>query len=194
MEKKKVIRIIGNIGSGKTTLAQKILEKKPDFGAVWEPVEDNPLLPLFYNNPKLWAASIQTFMETTYYQRVKQCEQNQIVTDYGITAVFTKVLKQDGFLDYTQYLALAEMMSIYSGLGPKTIFVFLDVDYMECARRMQQRGRECEKNIEIEYFKKLGIEYQNFYKSLHGRINKTIIHLPGGEYDDSEIKKIIGLL
>ncbi len=47
--------ILGIIGSGKTTLAQAlqkvIAEKTGRCEGLWEPVESNPLLPLYYKGP-----------------------------------------------------------------------------------------------------------------------------------------------
>lgn len=47
--------VLGIIGSGKTTLAQAlqkaIAEKYGRCEGLWEPVEGNPLLPLYYKDP-----------------------------------------------------------------------------------------------------------------------------------------------
>lgn len=46
----KIIKIIGNIGAGKSTLLSFLANKKPDYFILNEPVEENPLLKLFYQD------------------------------------------------------------------------------------------------------------------------------------------------
>ena len=54
------IAIAGNIGAGKTTLTQK-LSKDLNIKPIFESVDDNPYLELFYNNMSRWSFNLQIF-------------------------------------------------------------------------------------------------------------------------------------
>ena len=50
----------GMIGVGKSTYAKKLAEEL-NIKLFEEPVDDNPILPLYYNNIKKWAFALQIF-------------------------------------------------------------------------------------------------------------------------------------
>ena len=54
------IAIAGNIGAGKTTLTQK-LSKDLNIKPIFESVDDNPYLELFYSNMSRWSFNLQIF-------------------------------------------------------------------------------------------------------------------------------------
>ena len=58
MRMKPVLWIEGIIGAGKTTLANQLADML-HMRAIHEPVEANPYLKLFYEDPKRWAWSMQ---------------------------------------------------------------------------------------------------------------------------------------
>ena len=58
MDIKPVLWIEGIIGAGKTTLANQLADAL-NMRAIHEPVESNPYLGLFYENPKQWAFTMQ---------------------------------------------------------------------------------------------------------------------------------------
>ena len=63
MQPGRVVWVEGGIGAGKTTLA-KILAQALGFRALYEPVNSNPYLDRFYDDPKRWAFPMQ--MELLY--------------------------------------------------------------------------------------------------------------------------------
>ena len=54
------IAIAGNIGAGKTTLTEK-LSKDLDIKPIFESVDDNPYLELFYSDMSRWSFNLQIF-------------------------------------------------------------------------------------------------------------------------------------
>ena len=68
--KYKFITIEGNIGAGKTTLAQ-LLAKKTDARLILEEFADNPFLPKFYENPKQYAFPLELFFMAERYKQLK---------------------------------------------------------------------------------------------------------------------------
>ena len=59
------IAIAGNIGAGKTTLTQK-LSKDLNIKPIFESVDDNPYLELFYSNMSRWSFNLQIFFLILY--------------------------------------------------------------------------------------------------------------------------------
>ncbi|MEN4100231.1 MAG: deoxynucleoside kinase, partial [Anaerolineaceae bacterium] len=57
---KRLILVAGNIGSGKTSLTERIGERL-GWKTAFESVSDNPYLPGFYNDMKQWSFHLQVF-------------------------------------------------------------------------------------------------------------------------------------
>jgi len=162
--------VLGVIGSGKTTLAQAlqkvIIEHLGRCEGLWEPVESNPLLPLYYKDPERYALSMQIYMLN------RRLEQQRVAQDLalaGISSVqdsslfgdscFVEMLKKDGILKpeevdvYSQLFANMSRDVMYPSL-----VIYLDCEPETAKRRIEKRGRECEKGISIGYLAKLKAE------------------------------------
>ena len=164
------ICVLGIIGSGKTTLAralQKVItEKQGRCEGLWEPVEGNPLLPLYYKDPKRYALSIQIYMLN---RRLEQQRVAQDLALMGVSSVqdsslfgdscFVEMLRKDGVLSpeecdvYSQLFANMSRDVMYPSL-----VIYLDCTPEVALARIAKRGRECEKNIPVEYLAKLKAE------------------------------------
>jgi deoxyadenosine/deoxycytidine kinase len=162
--------ILGIIGSGKTTLAQAlqkvIAEKTGRCEGLWEPVESNPLLPLYYKDPERYALSMQIYMLN---RRMEQQRVAQDLALMGVSSVqdsslfgdscFVEMLRKDGILKpeevdvYSQLFANMSRDVMYPSL-----VIYLDCEPETAKRRIEKRGRECEKGISIEYLAKLKAE------------------------------------
>jgi 2-amino-4-hydroxy-6-hydroxymethyldihydropteridine diphosphokinase len=85
-KKLRYICIEGNIGSGKTTLA-KAFAKKINATYLPEEFENNPLLPLFYENKKLFAFPLEYSFLINRFNQIQQAFKNEkkiIVSDYSL--------------------------------------------------------------------------------------------------------------
>lgn len=162
--------ILGVIGSGKTTLAQAlqkvIAEKIGRCEGLWEPVESNPLLPLYYKDPERYALSMQIYMLN---RRMEQQRVAQDLALMGVSSVqdsslfgdscFVEMLRKDGVLKpeeadvYSQLFANMSRDVMYP-----TLVIYLDCEPETAKRRIEKRGRACEKGIGIDYLAKLKVE------------------------------------
>ena len=102
------ITIEGNIGAGKTTLAH-MLSRHFNARLVLEEFADNPFLPKFYENPKLYAFPLELFFMAERYKQLKDLIQQRdlfqslTISDYLFTKclLFAKVnLPEDEFRLY----------------------------------------------------------------------------------------------
>lgn len=161
------ICVLGIIGSGKTTLAralQKVIsERTGRCEGLWEPVEGNPLLPLYYEDPKRYALSMQIYMLN---RRLEQQRVAQDLALMGVSSVqdsslfgdscFVEMLRKDGILSpeevdvYSQLFANMSRDVMYPSL-----IIYLDCEPETAKVRIEKRGRECEKGIPVEYLAKL---------------------------------------
>ncbi|MCT7764056.1 MAG: deoxynucleoside kinase, partial [Lactobacillus iners] len=66
-----VIVLSGPIGAGKSSLTS-ILSKYLATDPFYESVDDNPVLPLFYENPKKYAFLLQVYFLNTRFKSIKK--------------------------------------------------------------------------------------------------------------------------
>ena len=162
--------VLGVIGSGKTTfvraLQKAIISKYGRCEGLWEPVEGNPLLPLYYKDPHRYALSMQIYMLN---RRLEQQRVAQDLALMGVSSVqdsslfgdscFVEMLRKDGILSteevdvYSQLFANMSRDVMYPSL-----VVYLNCDPEVAKSRIMKRGRECEKGIPVEYLAKLKAE------------------------------------
>lgn len=198
-----VIIIEGNIGAGKSTLAQ-ILANKLNGEYIPEPNEaDNPYLSDYYVDPARWAFNIQMFLLTKRYRAHKYAQTRAqhsggfVVMDrsyYG-DVCFANVQRQLGYFsqrDYSTYLCHHTDMK-FEGLKPPAVALFLDVSPDKCLERINARfrrnsGRECESGISLGYLNALDDEISALSASMAPCT--YVKHIPWGiDRSENEIKK-----
>jgi len=163
------LSIEGNIGSGKTTLAQKISQ---DFNAkpVLERFADNPFLPKFYEEPNRYAFPLEmSFLADRYTQLNDDLAQYDLfnefaVADYYIfkSLIFAQItLEQD---EIALYRTVFEMMN--KEIKKPDLYVYLHQNTDALLLNIQKRGRNYEKSISEDYLKKISFGYNEFIKTL----------------------------
>ncbi|HQD13723.1 MAG TPA: deoxynucleoside kinase, partial [Chitinophagales bacterium] len=108
----KHIAVAGNIGSGKTTLTEK-LAKHYNWEARFEDVENNPYLNDFYQDMPRWSFNLQIyFLNSRLRQLVEIQEGSQIViqdrTIYEDAHIFAPNLHEMGLMstrDFENYIS-----------------------------------------------------------------------------------------
>lgn len=81
--------------------------------------------------------------------------------------VFAKMLKESGQIeerDYKTYVTLFDNMSNF--IKRPNLIIHLDILPEQSLKRIQRRGRECERNITIEYLTRLYNEYETFVQEI----------------------------
>ncbi|TPG35504.1 2-amino-4-hydroxy-6-hydroxymethyldihydropteridine diphosphokinase [Flavobacterium pectinovorum] len=168
LEKFNYIAFEGNIGAGKTTLANKISE---DFNAktVLERFADNPFLPKFYKDQNRYAFPLEmSFLADRYQQLSDDLAQfdlfkDFVVADYHIfkSLIFAKItLAED---EYRLYRNLFDI--IYKEMPKPDLYVYLYQNSDRLLQNIKKRGRAYEQNIEAEYLDKINNGYLDYIKS-----------------------------
>ncbi|WP_395318654.1 deoxynucleoside kinase [Fructilactobacillus frigidiflavus] len=171
-----VIITAGMIGVGKTTLTEKIsnhLGTKPFY----EPVGDNPVLPLYYKDPKQYGFLLQIYFLNKRFSMIKKAlKDDNNILDRSIyeDALFTKENNKEGNISDVElevYLKLLDnMMDELKQLPKKKpdLLVYAYADFDTILARIKKRGRDYEQfddNPELEsYYHKMWNAYQQWYE------------------------------
>ncbi len=176
-EKYNYIAIEGNIGSGKTSLANKIGD---DFNAklVLERFADNPFLPKFYNDKERYAFPLEmSFLADRYHQLTDDLAQfdlfkSFIVSDYFIfkSLIFAQITLSKE--EYNLYRKMFDIM--YKEISKPDVYVYLYQNTDRLIENIKKRGREYEKNIQPDYLDNIHKGYVNFIKTKE-HLNTLII-------------------
>jgi len=164
------IAIAGNIGSGKTTLAQK-LARHFNWQAELENVESNPYLVDFYEDMEKWAFHLQIFFLNSRFNQIKRIRSldKTVVQDrtiYEDAYIFAKNLHQLGKMnsrDYENYLGVFQ--SMVRVVDPPDLLIYLKSDIPKLVERIEKRGRNYENAIRLDYLKALNQHYTDWIKS-----------------------------
>lgn len=167
-EKYNYIAIEGNIGAGKTSLANMISD---EFNAkiVLERFADNPFLPKFYKDEERYAFPLEmSFLADRYQQLTDDLAQfdlfkNCIVSDYYIfkSLIFAQVTLHSD--EYKLYRKMFDLM--YKEITKPDLYVYLYQNTDRLLQNIKKRGRDYEQNIEASYLQKIHDGYSNFIKT-----------------------------
>jgi deoxyadenosine/deoxycytidine kinase len=161
------IAIVGNIGAGKTTLAE-LLAKSYGWEPLYEAVDNNPYLEDFYNDMKRWSFNLQIyFLNSRYRQLIDlQTSNRNVVQDrtiYEDAFIFAENLHDMGLMttrDYDNYRSIFDNMTAY--IKPPDLLVYLKASVPTLVNNIQRRGREYETGIRLDYLSKLNEKYQKW--------------------------------
>jgi deoxyadenosine/deoxycytidine kinase len=174
----KHIAIAGNIGSGKTTLAEK-LAKHYGWVPFYESVDHNPYLKDFYADMPRWAFHLQIYFLNSRFSQANKINKGDktIVQDrtiYEDAHIFAKNLRASGHIsekDYQCYLDIFHSMLDF--VKPPDLLIYLKADIPKLVQQIQKRNREFEFNIKLEYLRNLNEHYENWIS--HYKLGKLLI-------------------
>lgn len=164
------IAVTGNIGAGKTTLT-RLLAKQYNWIPQFEAVDDNPYLDDFYYNMEKWSFNLQVYFLGSRFRQIKEIRESgkNIIQDrtiYEDANIFAANLHDMGLLqtrDYDNYLNLFNLMLDFS--QPPDLIIYLQASIPTLVNQIQQRGREYEASISIDYLTKLNKKYEEWANS-----------------------------
>ena len=131
-------------------------------------MDDNPYLDDFYADMNRWGAMMQIhllFRRFEQHQQIVWKKENGAVQDRTIyeDTIFARILHEAGFIDqrdYETYLGHFNVMKRF--LVYPDVLIYLRVTPHVSMQRIQERGRDAEGGITLEYMKKLHQGYENF--------------------------------
>ena len=201
-----VIITAGMIGVGKTTLTGKIAEHL-NTQAFFEPVGENPVLPLYYKNPKQYGFLLQIYFLNKRFSMIKQAlSDDNNVLDRSIyeDALFTKENNAEGNISDTElavYLQLLDnMMQDLNHLPKKApdLMVYSETTFETILYRIKKRGRDYEQidhNPELkDYYYKMWSAYKDWSRE-YDASPKMKIDLDRYNLDDPKnVEIVLGMI
>lgn len=156
------VAIEGNIGAGKTSLAQMIAR---DFKGklILERFADNPFLPQFYQDPERYAFPLEmSFLADRFQQLAEQSAQYDLFSDLIITdydryksLIFAKITLTAAEFDL--YQKFFHMM--HRELPRPQVYIYLAQSAERLLDNIKLRGRPYEQSIDADYLQKIHSGY-----------------------------------
>ncbi|MFN2274100.1 MAG: deoxynucleoside kinase [Anaerolineales bacterium] len=161
---KHFIAVAGNIGVGKSTLVD-LLAQRLEWAPFYEPVGENPYLADFYADMTAWSFQSQIFFLTRRLLAHRQLldHPTSAIQDrsvYEDAEIFAHNLYIQGHMaerDYQTYRDLYQVLTRF--LPPPDLVIYLRASVDTLRRRIEQRGREYERQIQTEYLQRLNDLY-----------------------------------
>lgn len=172
------IAISGNIGSGKTSLTNR-LAKHFNWEPQFEEVDSNPYLSSFYDDMQRWSFNLQIyFLNSRFRQIIKIRESGKSViqdrTIYEDACIFAPNLHDMQLMttrDFDNYKSLFELMSSF--IQPPDLLIYLKASVPTLVKQIQLRGRDYEEAIRLDYLKSLNKRYEDWIHNY--KLGKVLI-------------------
>eukprot|EP00959_Pyramimonas_sp_CCMP1952_P462707 9483694-Pyramimonas_sp.AAC.3 len=166
------IALCGNIGSGKSSVLQRLSLERKRFTAE-EPVHLwTDWLDLFYTHPERYAFGIQVKilndlvdLDRTFAQHYKETKANVVFerSPFDTVHVFGTLLRDDGKLHTLEWDLLRTMYSEY-GWTPDVV-IYLRTSPSTCVKRIVERDRKSERAIDHNYIRSLHDRHESLLRS-----------------------------
>lgn len=193
-----LITAAGKIGAGKSTIT-KLLSDVLETKAVYEPIEENPLLEKFYEDRGKYGFVFQIDMISRRFELIQQAlMKDNSVLDRSILedSIFLDQLHYEGYVndfEWEAYHKLLDRMMKELACLPKKLpdlLVYIDVDFETEIEHINKRAREFEKVNKgdelYEYFKL----HSQFYDEWIENFDLTpVIRIDAKQYDFANNKE-----
>jgi deoxyadenosine/deoxycytidine kinase len=167
---KRTVIVAGNIGAGKTSLAERLSERM-GWKCAFESVSDNPYLADFYQDMRQWAFHLQIFFlghRANQYLKMANDPQSVIFdrTIYEDECIFARALYHMGNVEERDYLSYRRVFDlITSQLPTPDLLIYLKAPVTVLMKRIHSRARSIESGITEEYLSLLDSFYEDWLKT-----------------------------
>ena len=167
---KRTILLAGNIGTGKTSLTER-LGARLGWKSAFESVSDNPYLSDFYANMRDWSFHLQIFFlghRAEQYLELANSSQSAILdrSIYEDAYIFARALHHLGNLTERDYLSFRRVFElVVMNLPAPDLLIYLKAPVSVLMERIRQRGREIESSISAEYLALLESFYDDWMQT-----------------------------
>ena len=188
-----VLVLAGTIGAGKSSLTEMLAEELKTQ-AFYESVDDNKVLPLFYENPQKYAFLLQIYFLNKRFDSIKRAlSDNNNVLDRSIyeDSLLFHLNADLGRADETEVEVyddllnnMLEEIDSFSFKKRPDLLIHVKVSFDKMLERIKKRGRQFE---QLEYDPSL----YDYYKELNSRYDTWFeafdicpkIQIDGDKYD-----------
>ena len=167
---RQAIAIAGNIGVGKSTLVE-FLSRTYGISPYYEPSEDNPYLPNFYEDMKRWSFHSQLYFLSNKFRIHQELDRmpglvvldRTIFEDAEIFATALHDMRCIDDRDWATYCGFYD--SILDAIEPPDLMIYLRCSMRTLRQRIRLRGRRMEQDVPPAYLKRLERLYDGWIES-----------------------------
>jgi deoxyadenosine/deoxycytidine kinase len=167
---KHFVLVAGNIGSGKTSLTERI-GARLGWRTAFESVTDNPYLAEFYADMRAWSFHLQVFFLG------HRAQQHLALANDAASAIADRSIYEDAFIfaralhhlgnlnerDYAAYRAVFDL--VIAGLPKPDLLLYLRAPVNVLMDRIHARGRDMESKMSADYLALLDSFYEDWMRS-----------------------------
>jgi deoxyadenosine/deoxycytidine kinase len=167
---KRLVLVAGNIGTGKTSLAER-LGARLGWRAAFESVADNPYLADFYADMGQWSFHLQIFFlghRAQQHLALANSSESAIAdrSIYEDAHIFARALHHLGNLSERDYQAYRRVFDqVVDGLPRPDLLLYLQAPVPVLMERISRRGRAIESGITAEYLALLETFYEEWMQA-----------------------------
>jgi deoxyadenosine/deoxycytidine kinase len=163
------IAIEGNIGAGKTTLAE-LIAARLQARLVLEEFADNAFLPKFYADPARWAFPLELSFLADRYKQLKdmvgspELFAQPVVSDYLFikSKLFARINLDEA--EYELFARVFDVMELH--LRPPDVLLYLRAPVNALQAHICERGRDYEQQIADDYLLRISRMYESYLSTL----------------------------
>jgi deoxyadenosine/deoxycytidine kinase len=203
----KIITIEGNIGSGKSTLINRLKKENkdnliyflPEPVDQWNTIKDSggvTILERYYRDKKKYSFSFQMMAYITRLSQIRNCIKTLpsdaiIITErclYTDRYVFAKMLYDTGFIEEIEYTIYIKWFSEFEEYSKLDKIIYIKTDPEVCQERINKRNRKGEENIPLSYLQDCHTYHENWIE-MEDDLNTHRIVIDGNQnaIDTSQI-------
>ncbi len=167
---KRLVVVAGNIGTGKTSLTERI-GARLGWRSEYESVADNPYLPDFYADMRAWSFHLQIYFlghRAEQYLEAARDPRSAILdrSIYEDAYIFARALLQMGNMGERDYLAYRRLFDLVMGSLPSpNLLVYLKCPVEVLMERIRRRARNIEIGISPDYLSRLDLFYDEWLQA-----------------------------
>ncbi len=191
------INIEGPLGAGTTSLA-KILADRLNARLILEETEQNPFLADFYKDRRRYAFQTQLFFLLSRHKQQQELFttdlfHKRVITDYFFDKdrIFASVT-----LDERELYLYERVLSVLERDVPKPdLVLYLQASSEVLLKRIRERNRSYEKNIDLGYIRELNEAY-NYYFFHYTRTPLLVVNTDRIDFvnHEEDLRDILNLL
>jgi deoxyadenosine/deoxycytidine kinase len=167
---KHLILVAGNIGTGKTSLTER-LGTRQSWRMGFESVADNPYLADFYADMHQWSFHLQVFFlghRAQQHLDLARTAESAIAdrSIYEDAHIFARVLHYMDNLSERDYQAYRRVFDlVVAGLPRPDLLLYLQAPVPVLLERIRRRSRDMEKGISADYLSLLDTFYEEWIET-----------------------------
>ena len=168
--RKRLLQVVGNIGVGKTTLAER-LAGRLKYQVAFESVADNPYLRDFYADMNAWAFHLQVYflLHRAEMHRAMATSPEGGICDRSVYEgryVFARAVHYLGHLSERDYYIYSKLHQIIEEQLPSPdLLIHLEAPAEVLLARIHARDRPFEQGITLEYLQLLNRLYAEWLEA-----------------------------